>query len=75
VGLLLSPITYKCLLKVLYPVSRPITALDYVLLKDNNQALVASLGPKSILKKKGVTLLLHGVEVGVLEILYTALLA
>jgi hypothetical protein len=45
VGLLLSPITYKCLLKVLCPVRRPITTLDCVLLKDNNQALVASLGP------------------------------
>jgi hypothetical protein len=45
-GLLLSPITYKCLLKVLCPVRRPITTLDCGLLKDNNQALVASLGPK-----------------------------
>jgi len=43
-GLLLSPITYKCLLKVLCPVSRPITALDCVLLKDNNRDLVARLG-------------------------------
>jgi len=44
-GLLLSPITYKCLLKLLCPVSRPITALDCVLLKDNNRALVARSGP------------------------------
>ena len=36
-GLLLSPIIYKCLLKVLCPVSRPITTLDRVLLKDNNR--------------------------------------
>jgi hypothetical protein len=46
VGLLLSPRIYKCLLKVLCPVSRPITTLDCVLLKDNNQALVARLGPE-----------------------------
>jgi len=32
-GLLLGPITYKCLLKVLCPVRRPITTLDWVLLK------------------------------------------
>jgi hypothetical protein len=32
VGLLLSPIRCKCLFKVLCPVSRPITTLDYVLL-------------------------------------------
>ena len=37
VGLLLSPITCRCLLKVLCPVSRPITAQDCVLLKDNYQ--------------------------------------
>jgi hypothetical protein len=46
VGLLLSPITYKCLLKVLCPVRRPITTLDCVLLKDNNRALVARLEPE-----------------------------
>ena len=45
-GLLLSPIVYKCLLKVLCPVSKPITILDCVLLKDNNQALVARSGPE-----------------------------
>jgi len=45
-GLLLSPIIYKCLLKVLCPVSRPITTLDCVLLKDNNRALVARSGPE-----------------------------
>jgi len=38
VGLLLSPITYKCLLKVLCPARRPVTTLDCVLLKDNNRA-------------------------------------
>jgi len=44
--LLLSPIIYKCLLKVLCPVRRPITTLDSVLLKDNNRALVARSGPE-----------------------------
>ena len=48
VGLLLSPIIYRCLLKVLCPVSRPITTLDCVLLKDNNRALVARSGPEII---------------------------
>ena len=46
VVLLLSPIIYKCLLKVLCPVSRPRTTLDCVLLKGNNQALVARSGPE-----------------------------
>jgi hypothetical protein len=46
VGLLLSPATYTCLLKMLFPVRRPITTLHCVLLKDNNRALVASLGPE-----------------------------
>ena len=46
VGLLLSPITYKCLLKVLCPVRRPITTLDFVLLKDNKRALIARSGPE-----------------------------
>ena len=46
VGSLLSPITYRCFLKALCPVSRPITTLDCVLLKDNNRALVARSGPE-----------------------------
>jgi len=46
VGLLRSPILYKCLLKVLCPVSRLITTLDCALLKDNNRALVARSGPE-----------------------------
>ena len=46
-GLLLSPIIYKCLLKVLCPVSRPMTFLDCVLLKDNNRALVVRSGPEN----------------------------
>jgi hypothetical protein len=45
-GLLLSPIKYKCLLKMLRPVSRPITTLDCVLLKNNNRALLARSGPE-----------------------------
>jgi len=46
VGLLLSPITWGCFLRALCPVRRPITTLDFVLLKDNNRALVARLGPE-----------------------------
>ena len=46
VGFLLSPIICRCLLRVLCPVSRPITALVCVLLKDNNRAPVARLGPE-----------------------------
>jgi len=45
-GLLLSPITCRCLLKVLCLVSRPKTALDCVLSNDNNWAPVARLGPE-----------------------------
>ena len=45
-GLLLNPITYRCLLKMLCPVRRPITTLDCVLLKDTNRALVARTGPE-----------------------------
>ena len=45
-GLLCSPIIYRCLLKVLCPVSRPITTLDCVLLKDSSQTPVARLGPE-----------------------------
>ena len=40
VGLLLSPSTYRCLLRVLCPVRRPVLTLDCVLLKDNNRAFV-----------------------------------
>jgi len=45
VVLLFSPIIYRRLLKVLCPISRPITTLYYVPLEDNNQALIASPGP------------------------------
>ena len=44
--LLLSPILCRCLLKVLCPVSRPITTLDCVLLKDSNRAPVARVRPE-----------------------------
>ena len=44
--LLISPIIYKCLLKVLCPASRPITTLDCVLLKDNNRAPVVRSKPE-----------------------------
>jgi hypothetical protein len=37
---------YKCLLKVLRPVRRPITTLDCVLVQGNNRALAARLGPE-----------------------------
>jgi hypothetical protein len=46
VGSLLSPITCSCLLRVLCQVSRPITALDCVLLKDSSRAPMARLGPE-----------------------------
>jgi hypothetical protein len=46
VGSLLSPITCRCILRVLCPVSRPITALDCVLLKHNSWAPMARFGPE-----------------------------
>jgi len=45
-GSLHNPMICKCLLKVLYPVSRPITTLDCVLLKDDSRAPVARSGPE-----------------------------
>jgi len=47
VGLLLSPIIYRCLHKVLCPVRMPITTLDCVLLTGNNRAPVARSGPET----------------------------
>jgi hypothetical protein len=41
-----SPIRWRCLLRVLCPVRRPVTALDYVLLKDRNLALAPRQGPE-----------------------------
>jgi len=46
VGLSLSPITCRCLLRVLRPVSRPITVLVCVLLKGSSRAPVARSGPQ-----------------------------
>ena len=40
------PIIHKCILKVLCPVSRPITTLVWVLLRDNSRAAVAGSGPE-----------------------------
>ena len=41
-----SPSRWRCLLRVLRPVRRPITALDWVLLKDRNLALAPRQGPE-----------------------------
>jgi hypothetical protein len=41
-----SRITYRCLLRVLCPVRRPVTTLDSVLLKGKGLVFVAGLGPK-----------------------------
>jgi hypothetical protein len=41
-----SPVRWRCLLRVLCPVRRPVTALDCVLLKDRNLALAHRQGPK-----------------------------
>jgi hypothetical protein len=45
-GLLVSPIKWRCLLRVLCPVRRPITTLDYVLLRDKSLVFAAGLGPE-----------------------------
>jgi len=45
-GLLVSPIKWRCLLRVLCPVRRPITTLDCVLLKDKSLPFAPGLGPK-----------------------------
>jgi len=47
VGLLPSPVMHKFLLNVLCPVIRSITILVWVLIKDNNRALVAGSGPET----------------------------
>jgi len=44
-GLSSSPIRWRCL-RVLCPVRRPVTALDYVLLKNRNLALAPRQGPE-----------------------------
>jgi hypothetical protein len=45
-GLIINPIRWRCLLRVLCPVRTPITTLDCVLLKDNNLVFVIGLGPE-----------------------------
>ena len=45
-GLSDNPIRLRCLLKVLCPVRRPVTALDCVLLKDRNLALAPRERPR-----------------------------
>jgi hypothetical protein len=45
-GLSSSPSRWRCLLRVLCPVRRPVTAPDWVLLKDRNLGLAPKLGPK-----------------------------
>ena len=43
-GLSSSPSRWRCLFRVLWPVSRPVTALDSILLKVRNFALLPRLG-------------------------------
>jgi hypothetical protein len=45
-GLSDSPIRWRCLLRVLCPVRRPVTALNCVLLKDRNLTLAARQSPE-----------------------------
>ena len=45
-GLLVSPIKWRCLLRVLCPVRRPITTLNCALLKDKSLVFAAGLGPE-----------------------------
>jgi len=45
-GLSSHPSRWRCLLRVLCPVRKPVTALDWVLLKDRNLALGPRQGPK-----------------------------
>jgi len=45
-GLSDSPNRWKCLLRVLCPVRRPVAALDCVLLKDRSLALTSRQGPE-----------------------------
>jgi hypothetical protein len=43
VGLLLNLITYRCLLRVLWPVSKPVTTVGCVLLKDSCATVVIKM--------------------------------
>ena len=44
--LLVSPLKWRCLLRVLRPVRRPIAILDCALLKDRNLVFLVRLGPE-----------------------------
>jgi len=46
IRLLFGPIMYRCLLRVLCPVSRSVATLDCVLLKDSSLVLAVVLGPE-----------------------------
>ena len=43
-GLSISPIKHRCHLRVIYPVRRPVTSLDCVLLKDSSLVFAVGLG-------------------------------
>jgi len=43
-GLSISFIMYRCLLRVLHPVRRPVTTLDWIILKNTSLDLAAGLG-------------------------------
>jgi hypothetical protein len=45
-GLSISPIKWRCLLRMLCQVRKPVTALDCILLKDKSLALVPRQGPE-----------------------------
>ena len=45
-GLSDRPIRWRCLLRILCPVRRPVITLDFVLLKDRNLTLAPSQGPE-----------------------------
>jgi hypothetical protein len=45
-GLLGSPIKWRCLPRVLCPVRRPVTTLDFILLKDRSLVFAPGLGPE-----------------------------
>jgi len=46
-GLSISPIMYRCLLRVLCPVSKPVTTLDCILVKDSSLVLTVGQGMRS----------------------------
>jgi hypothetical protein len=50
----ISPINWRCLLRVLCPVRRPVTALDCILLKDKSLALVPRQGDTQYMALKEI---------------------